>query len=116
MHLSKCCGTRLEATYHYILSLFQTNVHPGIQQFFLQVFICIGILVAYLAGLPYRDNTAQHAYIGGSDVAWWRVMLAFGLIPAALQVDHAALCLSCSFPGRVILSSMPFPMDQDAGL
>ena len=51
-----------------------------------QVFICVGILVAYLVGLPYRDNTAQHAYIGGSDVAWWRVMLAFGLIPAALQV------------------------------
>ncbi|CAK0785259.1 hypothetical protein CVIRNUC_008465 [Coccomyxa viridis] len=50
-----------------------------------QVFICVGILVAYLAGLPYRDNTAQHVYIGGSDVAWWRVMLAFGLIPAALQ-------------------------------
>lgn len=52
------------------------------------MFICIGILVAYLLGLPYRNNTAQHAYIGGSDVAWWRVMLAFGLIPAALQVVH----------------------------
>lgn len=51
-----------------------------------QVFICVGILVAYLVGLPYRDNIAQHAYIGSSDVAWWRVMLAFGLIPAALQV------------------------------
>ena len=51
-----------------------------------QVFICVGILVAYLVGLPYRNNTPQHAYIGGSDVAWWRVMLALGLIPAALQV------------------------------
>ncbi|CAL5223439.1 g5955 [Coccomyxa viridis] len=50
-----------------------------------QVFICVGILVAYLVGLPYRNNTPQHAYIGGSDVAWWRVMLALGLIPAALQ-------------------------------
>ena len=86
VHLSKCCGTRLEAADHYILSFFQTNVHPSVEQFFLQVFICIGILVAYLAGLPYRDNTAEHVYIGGSDVAWWRVMLAFGLIPAALQV------------------------------
>ena len=55
----------------------------------MQVFICVGILVAYLVGLPYRDNLPQHAYIGGSDVAWWRIMLAFGLIPAALQV----LCL-----------------------
>ena len=61
-------------------------MHPSVEQFFLQVFICIGILVAYLAGLPYRDNTPQHVYIGGSDVAWWRVMLAFGVIPGAVQV------------------------------
>ena len=52
----------------------------------MQVFICVGILVAYLVGLPYRNNMPQHAYIGGSDVAWWRIMLALGLIPAALQV------------------------------
>ena len=56
-----------------------------------QVFICVGILVAYLVGLPYRNNTPQHAYIGGSDVAWWRVMLALGLIPAALQVLSLAI-------------------------
>ena len=102
--------------YHCVVPLFQRDVHPGIAQVFLQVFICIGILVAYLAGLPYRNNTAQHVYIGGSDVAWWRVMLAFGLIPAALQVDCAASCMSCSTPGRVMLSGMPFIADQDTGL
>ncbi len=58
------------------------------------MFICVGILVAYLVGLPYRNNTAQHAYIGGSDVAWWRVMLAFGLIPAALQVQPCAVMIA----------------------
>ena len=65
----------------------------------MQVFICVGILVAYLVGLPYRHNTPQHAYIGGSDVAWWRVMLALGLIPAALQVLHftfpCGICRLC---------------------
>lgn len=51
-----------------------------------QVFICVGILVAYLVGLPYSDNQAAVLPLGSGEVAWWRVMLAIGIIPAASQM------------------------------
>ena len=73
---------------------------------YVQVFICVGILVAYLVGLPYRNNMPQHAYIGGSDVAWWRVMLALGLIPAALQV--------LPFSPKRLLASLRISMSLNA--
>ncbi len=51
----------------------------------LQLFVCVGILIAFAIGLPYDGkeaflNLAQH------QIAWWRVMFAIGLAPAALQV------------------------------
>lgn len=51
----------------------------------LQLFVCVGILIAFAIGLPYDGkeaflNLAQH------QIAWWRVMFAIGLAPATLQV------------------------------
>lgn len=51
-----------------------------------QVFICVGILVAYLVGLPYISNQPAAINLGKAHIAWWRVMLAIGMLPAAAQV------------------------------
>ena len=58
-----------------------------------QAFICVGILVAYLVGLPYQHNTPQAVTLGGSTVSWWRIMFIIGLIPAISQV-----CISAIMP------------------
>ncbi len=52
----------------------------------------MGILVAYLVGLPYQHNEPQTATVGSHTVAWWRIMFLFGLIPAVLQVRPYAVC------------------------
>lgn len=61
----------------------------------LQVFICVGILVAYLVGLPYMNNKAAELPLGSGGVAWWRVMLAIGIIPAASQVCTPSTPFRC---------------------
>ena len=58
----------------------------------MQAFICVGILVAYLVGLPYQHNTPQAIALGGRSVSWWRVMFLFGIIPAVLQVPSPPSC------------------------
>ena len=60
------------------------------------MFICLGILVAYLIGLPYISDKPQALHIGSHDIAWWRIMLAFGMLPAAAQVTSLH-CTLCSF-------------------
>jgi hypothetical protein len=52
----------------------------------MQAFICVGILVAYLVGLPYQHNTPQSIPLAGADVSWWRLMFLFGVVPAIMQV------------------------------
>ncbi|KAI8471190.1 MAG: general substrate transporter [Monoraphidium minutum] len=49
-----------------------------------QVFINVGILLAYLAGVPY-ENDFNGFNLRGQFVAWWRIMVALQLVPAALQ-------------------------------
>ena len=51
-----------------------------------QAFICVGILMAYLVGLPYQYNTPQAVTLFGATVSWWRIMFIIGLVPAVLQV------------------------------
>ena len=51
----------------------------------LQLFVCVGILVAFAIGRPY-DGKEAFVGMAGSQTPWWRVMLAIGLVPAALQV------------------------------
>jgi Sugar (and other) transporter len=46
-----------------------------------QLFICSGILLAYLAGIPYIDS--PHPEWAGT--AWWRFMLLLPVAPALLQ-------------------------------
>ena len=48
--------------------------------------ICLGILTAYLAGLPYAGHEEFYLHIGGYAFAWWRIMLAAPALVAALQV------------------------------
>lgn len=77
------------------LSRFTEMMQPSS----VQVFICVGILVAYLVGLPYMHNEPVSVGSGKAQVAWWRVMLAIGMIPAALQAKPcmALWCLWCLF-------------------
>lgn len=56
----------------------------------MQAFICVGILLAYLVGLPYQHNEPQHVVVGSEAVSWWRVMFLFGIAPAVLQVETKA--------------------------
>ena len=51
----------------------------------LQLFVCVGILAAFAIGLPY-DGKEAFVTIAGTELPWWRVMLAIGSVPAALQV------------------------------
>jgi Sugar (and other) transporter len=46
-----------------------------------QLFICSGILLSYLAGLPYINS--PHPQWAGT--AWWRFMLLLPAVPALLQ-------------------------------
>ncbi len=50
-----------------------------------QVFVCVGILVAYIAGLPYDSNEPFAVTLFGRCVAWWRIIFGLGVLPALLQ-------------------------------
>jgi hypothetical protein len=51
----------------------------------MQVFINVGILLAYCAGIPYEhDFTVVPLF--GTHISWWRFMMVFSCIPALLQV------------------------------
>lgn len=52
---------------------------------YLQFFVNVGILTAFLIGLPY-DGKDAFLSLGSHHIAWWRVMLAFGALPAVTQV------------------------------
>lgn len=56
-----------------------------------QVFINVGILLAYLAGLPYQYHM-EVLPIAGLPIPWWRVMILMALIPAVAQL---LVLLSC---------------------
>ena len=51
----------------------------------MQVFICVGILVAYIVGLPYDANQPFAVSLFGRCVAWWRIIFGLGIVPALLQ-------------------------------
>ena len=60
----------------------------------LQLFVCVGILLAFGIGLPYDGEEAM-VHLLGKETAWWRVMFAFGLVPAIMQVCVLALAAGC---------------------
>lgn len=45
----------------------------------------VGILTAFVIGLPYDGKDASLT-LGSHHIAWWHVMLAFGILPAVTQV------------------------------
>ena len=60
----------------------------------LQLFVCVGILLAFVIGLPY-DGKKATVNLLGEDTAWWRVMFALGLVPAIMQVCALAPAAGC---------------------
>ena len=48
--------------------------------------ICLGILVAFMLGLPYASEEVFSVTVLGRSIGWWRVMLAAAVLPALLQV------------------------------
>ncbi|KIZ00412.1 hypothetical protein MNEG_7552 [Monoraphidium neglectum] len=73
-----------------------------------QVFINVGILLAYLAGVPYEQEFSGFNF-RGQFVAWWRVMVALQAVPAALQ----AVALLGSPESPVWLESVGRSEDAD---
>ena len=55
-----------------------------------QLFVCVGILIAYIAGLPYEGSTPPKLHVASYSFAWWRVMFIICLVPALLQVCSLA--------------------------
>ena len=60
----------------------------------LQLFVCVGILLAFVIGLPY-DGKEATVHLLGEETAWWRVMFALGLVPATMQVCVLAPAPDC---------------------
>eukprot|EP00877_Chromochloris_zofingiensis_P014348 jgi/Chrzof1/9167/Cz03g38140.t1 len=56
-----------------------------------QVFINVGILVAYSAGIPY-ENDFTGFEVKGHFICWWRVMIAASIVPVVAQVLVLLFC------------------------
>jgi hypothetical protein len=54
-----------------------------------QVFVCVGILVAYVAGVPYDSGAPFAVTLFGRCVSWWRIIFGIGVLPALLQARQA---------------------------
>jgi hypothetical protein len=57
----------------------------------------VGILVAYVAGVPYDSGAPFAVTLFGRCVSWWRIIFGIGVLPAILQARRAqtlgcALC------------------------
>ncbi len=79
-----------------------------------QLFVCVGILIAFAIGLPY-DGKEAFLSLASHQVAWWRVMFAVGLVPATSQVRLSCCqhCLQhCRHQHLLIASSAVCIMDQ----
>ena len=100
MHVKLFCRRRPAGT-NCIIALKHVDLHestvatPALGQHLtaatmmcvcgLQLFVCVGILIAFAIGLPY-DGKEAFLDLGQHQIAWWRVMFAIGLAPATLQV------------------------------
>lgn len=73
----------------------------------LQLFVCVGILVAFVIGLPY-DGKEATVQLLDHDTAWWRVMFAIGLLPAAMQVCVLAPASTCLIALVIAFCSFQF--------
>ena len=51
----------------------------------MQLSLCIGILVAYLFGIPYEHDISTIG-LGSWEVPWWRVVLFLGTLGSLTQV------------------------------
>eukprot|EP00798_Chlamydomonas_sp_ICE-L_P002972 gene2972-12979_t len=57
-----------------------------------QVWVNVGLVVAYCMGMPYEYNLVN-VNILGKDVPWWRIMITMAFIPAILQLLGLMGCL-----------------------
>ena len=60
----------------------------------MQLFVCVGILLAFVIGLPY-DGQRAYTDLLGHDLAWWRVMFGLGMVPALTQVRFLQQVVGC---------------------
>ena len=59
-----------------------------IQGHLLQIFVNLGILMAYVIGFPYDKHSDAAIGLGSQQLSWWRIMFLSGIIPAVLQVSE----------------------------
>jgi hypothetical protein len=67
----------------------------------MQLSLVVGILVAYLLGIPYEHNV-DFISIGGWDVAWWRFVLFLGVCGSAIQVWNVLVALQAPEINRLV--------------
>lgn len=80
---------------HHIKSHWSCNTKPSTPPG-IQVAFAVGVLCALVAGLPYHYYPSC-SVLGELQVPWWRVMVAIGVLPAALQL--LTLCWCPESPG-----------------
>lgn len=56
------------------------------------MFINVGILSAFLAGIPYDGGQSFSVDVLGYELPWWRIMFAMSLPVALAQAAGLALC------------------------
>eukprot|EP00899_Mesostigma_viride_P006409 jgi/Mesvir1/1576/Mv14546-RA.3 len=69
----------------YISEIAPTSMR-GMLGSYNQLFVCVGILISYLLGIPFEYNLAP-----AQANFWWRFMFAAGAIPAVLQIVAGGL-------------------------
>lgn len=57
-----------------------------------QVTMNVGIMIAYVVGLPYSSGLETHWVPLFGEVYWWRVMLGAAVVPALIQLFGMLVC------------------------
>ncbi|DBB09503.1 TPA: hypothetical protein ACH3X3_008063 [Trebouxia sp. C0006] len=83
-------GTASLVVPRYLVEIAPTPIRGALGTFS-QLFVCVGILIAFAIGLPY-DGKEAFLDLGQHQIAWWRVMFAIGLAPATLQAIGMSTC------------------------
>jgi hypothetical protein len=81
----------------------------------MQLSLCVGILFAYMLGLPYEQGITG-IEIFGIHAAWWRVVLLLGSCVSIGQVHSQIPCMGITAPWRQSAALKPLKFMHAASL